>query len=179
MSYNREYRASKNSERETPDKLFDLLHYEFNFQLDAAATKENTKCTKYIDVKTNALDEPWNPNGAVWLNPPYSRGIIGQFMEMAWMMSAEYDTDVVCLVPADPSTRWWREHIVNDYNRLSEANISVEIRFLTPRVRFLFQGVPMKGGAMTPNAIVIYNRTYGSGYDRLTRYWNWDLNKYY
>ena len=176
MSYNKSYTPSKNSERETPDELFNLLDNEFNFALDAAATKENKKCALYIDEKTNALSIPWEVQGDIWLNPPYSRGIIGQFMEHAWKTAQEFECNIVCLVPADPSTLWWNENVLNKHGHID--NVHVEIRFLTPRVKFLYQGKPMKGGAMTPNAIIIYRGRMGNG-GRASRYWNWKLNKYY
>lgn len=176
MSYNKEYKASKNSERETPSKLFNLLDNEFHFTLDAAASKENTKCESYLSVGSNALSIPWITSGNIWLNPPYSRGILGLFLEHAWTMAQELETNIVCLVPADPSTQWWKEHVLDGYLRMNDVH--VEIRFLSPRVKFLYQGKPMKGGAMTPNAIVIYRGRKGSG-GRVNRYWSWDLDKYY
>ncbi len=177
MAYNKTYKPSKNSERETPYRLYSVLYKQFGFTLDAAATKENTKCERYIDKSMNALDGPWHPTGSVWLNPPYSRGLIGPFMEMAWRQIQEHKETVVCLVPADPSTRWWRYNVLDAGMHMN--GIEVEIRFLTQRVRFLLNGEPMTGGAMTPNAIVIYRYATRSAGSRYTRYWNWELDKYY
>ena len=71
----------------TPDNVFkDLCEYwEFEPNLDAAASKENTKCKYFIDEKTNAHNVDWvvffdearnNPKSQmtkVWINPPTSQ----------------------------------------------------------------------------------------------------------
>lgn len=180
MTYNKSYQASSNSERETPDELFNLLNKEFNFTIDAAATQENTKCPLYIDAEDDALAAPWITNdfrGPVWLNPPYSRGIIGKFVEMAVATASAMNETVVCLLPADPSTKWWRYHVLGGVNK-PYSNVYTEIRFLTPRVKFLLNGKPMKGGAMTPNAIVIFRGQTGN-FGRTVRFWNWVDSIYY
>ena len=179
MAYNKSYKASPNSEKETPDELFSPLNKEFNFILDAAATMRNTKCTLYISPAMDALSIPWvtkQARGSVWLNPPYSRGIIGQFVEMAVATASTERATVVCLLPADPSTNWWKYHVLGGTNK--PYRVHTEIRFLTPRVKFLLDGKPMKGGAMTPNVIVIF-RGLGGATGRVTRYWNWVDNLYY
>ena len=181
MAYNKNYQPRQDSSlRETPNKLFSLLDKEFNFILDAAATARNSKCTRYISPAMDSFATPWitsRAHGSVWLNPPYSRGMIGRFVEHAVATASTESITVVCLLPADPSTRWWRYHVLGGVNK-PYSNISTEIRFLTPRVRFLLDGMPMKGGAMTPNAIVIL-RGQGGNYGRTTRYWNWVDNLYY
>lgn len=40
---------------ETPQNLFDELDAEFHFTLDAAASEENHKCTRYFTQKEDGL----------------------------------------------------------------------------------------------------------------------------
>ena len=45
------------------------------FNLDVAATAENTKASRFYTAKDDALRQPWAKDaegGAVWCNPPYS-----------------------------------------------------------------------------------------------------------
>ena len=55
----------------TPYDLFQQLHAEFWFTLDAAATAENAKTPAYLSAELDALTLAWS--GTVWLNPPYSQ----------------------------------------------------------------------------------------------------------
>lgn len=64
--------SSKSNEWATPQGFFDKINAEFNFTLDAAATHENRKCTKYYNEQDNALVKSWD-NEIVWCNPPYGR----------------------------------------------------------------------------------------------------------
>ena len=44
----------------TPPKIFNRLDEEFNFTLDAAASKENAKCEKYYTKEDNGLKQSWD-----------------------------------------------------------------------------------------------------------------------
>lgn len=44
---------------ETPQDLFDKLHAEYNFTLDAAATGENAKLDNYYTEEDDALEQKW------------------------------------------------------------------------------------------------------------------------
>ena len=128
----------------TPHALFDALHQEFGFVLDAAATACNTKCRVFL---RNALtDEAW-PRGPVWLNPPYSK--CREFLAKA-TAEVRRGCTVVCLVPSRTDTRWWHE-CVWDRDR-HRPRPGVEIRFLKGRLRF--EGAP--AGAPFPSVILIF-----------------------
>jgi phage N-6-adenine-methyltransferase len=133
---------------ETPDWLFDALDREFSFHLDAAATGETTKCCKWISPEEDALGEaPWRPMfsetiGAVWLNPPYGRGV-GKWIERAYKESRH--RTVVVLTFARTDTRWWHEFAMK----------ASEIRFLRGRVRFLQDG-ETKTTAPAPSCLLVF-----------------------
>ncbi len=102
---------------QTPPKLFDELSKKYGpFDIDLAATKENSKCKDYYsdylkDVWANnkskhtikELLEMHFPNLTCWLNPPYSNPL--PFIEKAWRDSVY--CKIVLLVKVDPSTKWW------------------------------------------------------------------------
>jgi|TARA_A100001515_G_scaffold84254_2_gene66836 site-specific DNA-methyltransferase (adenine-specific) len=116
--------SSASTEWSTPQALYDHLHSRFNFSLDAASNGMNSKCPSYL---VDALTQPWDcPTKAVWLNPPWGRGI-GRFLDQAILQSREHKLTVVCLVPACTDTLWWSRY----------AWAAAEIWFLTGRLHFV------------------------------------------
>lgn len=117
-----------NDEWETPNSVFDPLHAEFAFTIDAAASDENHKLERYWTVAENGLDKPWYAE-RVWLNPPYSRGQLD-----LWLAKIDEEVNgpepaelVVALLPADTSTRYFHRYVIK----------ADEVRFLEGRVRFV------------------------------------------
>ena len=51
--------SSEKSYWETPQKLFNELDAEFHFTLDAAASDENHKCTRYFTQEDDGLQKNW------------------------------------------------------------------------------------------------------------------------
>jgi site-specific DNA-methyltransferase (adenine-specific) len=137
--------SSKDGTWTTPPDFFAHLNRLFGpFTLDAAASRENACCPKFLDKKIDALSVNWP--GVVYLNPPYGREI-GLWIEKARWEAHAYAgraTRVVCLVPARTDTKWWHEHIVL-------ANM---VLFLRGRLKF--------GGAATsapfPSAVAVFER---------------------
>ena len=109
--------SSKEWDYETPSWLFDSLKEIFNFTLDAAADKRNTKCIKYIDEKTNALIVDWETEGLWWLNPPWGRKYkkYSGYEIADWMSHAleqyEKGNEGVAIVSARTDTKWWHENV--------------------------------------------------------------------
>ena len=64
--------SRKSDEWETPQNLFNDLHNEFNFTLDAAASDELHKCPKYYTASDDGLAQSWE-HERVFVNPPYSK----------------------------------------------------------------------------------------------------------
>jgi phage N-6-adenine-methyltransferase len=116
----------------TPQYIFDWLDEEFHFGLDAACTFSNCKCERglfYPDY--DALTEDWSKDNElnetyrnVWLNPPYSNPL--PWVKKAYEEGTE-GTTVVCLLPADTSTKWFHDWVYG----------KAEIRFIKGRVRFV------------------------------------------
>src|SRR5262249_9073069 len=99
---------------------------EFHFKLDAAALPSNALCRKFFTPDDDALAQDWGSQ-AVWLNPPFTGGKPGAWVQKA-SEEAHKGATVVCLLPQWTSWRWWHQ-IVTKY--------AAEIGFLTRRpIRF-------------------------------------------
>jgi phage N-6-adenine-methyltransferase len=137
--------SSRSEEWATPQAFYDALDLEFHFTLDAAASKENAKCSQYIDKGQDALNMSWNyftTGDRVWCNPPYGRSI-GKWFAKARAEAAR-GALVVMLAHARTDTQWWHEHV---------QGIATEVRFVKGRLRF----GDSKNSAPFPSAVIIYD----------------------
>jgi phage N-6-adenine-methyltransferase len=144
--------SSKTDQWSTPQDFYDTLHAEFDFGLDAAADRSNTKCSLFIPKEWDALTADWVtivrafcPGQAVWLNPPYGRDI-GKWVAKAAAEAARGAT-VVMLIPARTDTRYWHEYI--EPIRLVRP---ADVRFVRGRLKF--GGV--KNSAPFPSVVVVF-----------------------
>lgn len=130
--------SSKSDEWSTPQDFFDKIHAELGpFDIDACATRENTKCgAHYFNKYEDGLTHPWL--GKVWLNPPYSQ--IKLWMKKAYEESQK-GALVVCLVPSRTDTRWFHDYAMKG-----------EVRFIRGRLKF----GGSKNSAPFPSALVIF-----------------------
>lgn len=124
----------------TPQKFFDELNKEFNFNLDPCATKENAKCRKFFTEEDNGLLQDWSGH-RVFCNPPYGRAIAA-WVKKCYEESQKPDTLVVMLIPARTDTSYFHEYIYN----------KAEIRFI--RGRLHFNESPQ--GAPFPSMVVVF-----------------------
>lgn len=149
----------------TPWPLFNRLHVEFTFTLDACAWADNAKVPRFYSAPFTSLGPfpitrplamrhtatmaatsgvdglalPWDAN--IWCNPPYGRALPD------WLAKAAAESQagapvIVLLTPARPDTRWWD----------IAANTCSEIRFIQRRIRF--QGADQ--GAAFPSAVLVW-----------------------
>jgi hypothetical protein len=152
--------SSKSDEWETPQDLYDQLHAEFNFDVDAAATAENTKCPSWygpggiygwecgIDAmlcEAGHVDEAQFVSVWAWCNPPYSRGLQSRFIE-----AAARRREVVMLLPARTDTKAFHAHIWDGENRRPRPG--VEVRFIKGRLKF----GGCKDAAPFPSMVVVF-----------------------
>lgn len=102
---------SSSNEWSTPQKLFDRLNAEWEFNVDAAAAPWNAKCPVYWTKRMNALNRRWY--GRVWLNPPYGKGQLPRWMAKARRETLAGRVEAIgCLVPAYTSETWWQENVL-------------------------------------------------------------------
>ena len=117
----------------TPNKIFKKLDAEFHFTLDVCAVAENTKVENYLKGPctgrkdcTCGLCTDWGTN-MCWMNPPYSKGEIEQWIKKA-MDSVEKGAGVVALTHLACSPKWAQE--------ILKSTLLYELRFVYPRIQF-------------------------------------------
>ncbi len=104
----------------TPAWLFEELHEEFDFTVDAAAGSGNTKVPRFWSLEDDGLKQDWSRE-RVWCNPPYGAQVAH------WVEKAIADNGLaVLLVPVRSETVWWHRAIA----------AVAEIRFIRGRVHF-------------------------------------------
>ena len=162
--------SSASDDWRTPSELFAVLDKEFTFTLDAACSRENSLCGHGYTKEMDAFTADWvggsqrlaGGRGAVWLNPPYSRGLQARFIQKARDESAKFQGPIVCcLIPARPDTAIWQSVIFP---------CASEIRFIKGRLRFV--GAP--ASAPFPSAVVIFGQDNDG--QKITG-WNWRAAK--
>jgi len=144
---NKELMFSHDStEWRTPLDFFLMLDEEFSFELDAAATEENSLCPVYFDKEDDALSDKnsWHPCKSIFINPPYGRGI-GDWVAKAWHESQKGCT-VVLLLPARTDTAWFHDWVQG----------KAEVRFLRGRIRFSDPEGKQMAPAPFPSLLAIY-----------------------
>lgn len=151
------YKGTDSDEWETPHELFKRLHDEFQFTVDAAASKQNAKLPRYWTTRDDGLAQDWSGE-RVWVNPPYSRP--GPWLYKAAQTRRE-GAHVVMLVPASVGSRvWWQwvwPHVA-------------EIRILYGRLKFLCNGTAAYP-ARFESAVLIYRPV--PTLQRKVIPWNW------
>lgn len=91
----------------TPSELVAWMESEYgDYDIDAAASKENAVCEKFYSKETNCLKRWWGGNKHIWLNPPYSN--ITPFVKKA-IEQMEHNNQIDILLPCDTSTGWFYE----------------------------------------------------------------------
>lgn len=107
----------------TPRHVFDPLNQEFGFDLDVCASDGNAKCDRYFTRSDDGLQQDWG-RSRCWMNPPYGRGLLEQWLAKA-LESSRNGAFVVALLPVDTSTDWWHNYVVH-----------AELRFRHGRIKF-------------------------------------------
>ncbi len=122
------------TEWETPPEIFNPLNREFNFTVDVAARKWNTKIPEnYFTPELNGLGQSWREE-TVWCNPPYGADNITQWLKKA-VAEREHGTTTVLLLPASID-RIWFYTLVWDV-AANRPRPGIELRFFEGRIKFL------------------------------------------
>lgn len=107
----------------TPTWLFDELHAEFDFTVDAAACAESAKLERYWCLEDDGTVKSW-AGERIWCNPPYGKATT------LWVDKAifsRHNTPLsVLLVPSRTDTHWFQRAL---------DHVS-ELRFIRGRVHF-------------------------------------------
>lgn len=99
-----------------------------NIDLDPATNETAqtiVKATNFLTAETNGLIHEWK--GRIWLNPPYSNGLMGQFIEK-FLSEFEHGriTEAIVLTHNNTDTGWWH----------GLANAAVALCFPRGRIAF-------------------------------------------
>ena len=147
--------SSASDEWETPQYIYDLLNAEFNFEVDLAATKENTKCESFYSKESNSLEQDWGGTfDRGWINPPYSRNQCAKFIDKA-ARQRRRGFMTVMLLPSRTDTKAFHAHVY-DVSKWKPRD-GVEIRFIAGRLKFSNS----KNSAPFPSMIVIFRPEIG------------------
>ena len=139
MTINQSLFQSDKQDWQTPPSVFEPLHREFGFTIDAAASSENALLPRYWNEENDAIKQDWSGE-RIWCNPPY-----GRYQREFIRKAAEMQADVtVLLIPARPDTAAWHDWIFP----------YAEIRFIRGRIKF----VGAKNSAPFPSAIVVWRK---------------------
>ncbi len=113
----------------TPWPLFNELHEEFNFTIDAAASPENAKLPLYVTKEQNAFE--YNFSGhRVWCNPPCNgAGTVKRWVSyFSWKTYLGHIPLAVLLVPRKTEQTFFYNLCWNDRR--------CEVRFVRGRIQF-------------------------------------------
>ena len=136
----------------TPQDIWERLKNEFNFTLDACASKENHLLPKYYTKENSCLDKDWTGE-VVYCHPMFDMHI-GNFVQKAY----ESRCTTIMLLPASTHTRYFHKYIYR--------NPKCEIEFLEkPKQGFNFGNedgtiaeIPKgKVGYIKPLMIIVFN----------------------
>src|SRR5512146_2479857 len=132
-------------DRETPASVFDPLHAEFAFTLDAAASRENFRYPHYCTLAgtydervgtefdaRHGLEYPW-AGERVWINPPFS--VLRPWIERSWDEPAE----LVCiLLPNNRAEQPFYQELIEPFRDRPGSVLTT--RNLPKRRPFLYKG---------------------------------------
>ena len=92
----------------TPQWLVDDLVSEFGiFDLDPCCTPESAKAPKFFTIEDDGLSQPWF--GRVFMNPPYSKGILPWVTKVLGEVNSGNAEMVVALLPIGNYAKWIEE----------------------------------------------------------------------
>jgi len=151
---NKKIRQTRTTEMDfwTPPDLFAAISREFGpFTLDAAASAENTKTSRFYTEAMNALERRWR--GTVWCNPPYRREMRASFGTKSWIAKAVEETrsrratKCVLLIPAYTDLASFHELVLPN---------ATHIIYIKARVRFEGPNLCAGVSARHPSMVVVF-----------------------
>jgi ParB family chromosome partitioning protein len=113
------------------------------------AAQQRVQAKKFYTEADDGLAQPWH--GRVWLNPPYSRGLVNRFaFKLLAELWARHTTEAIVLVNAQTDAEW--------FQRLRDA--AAADCFTNRRIRFLdADGRRLGAPPMTGQAFLYFGPT--------------------
>lgn len=149
--------SSKKRNWPTPVPLFQWCDKKYGkFQMDFAASKENTKCKFWLGPGSRCPDafavEDWSFGGRIkkgFLNPEYGRGITGKWVKYAYHQAMSGSGLVICmLLPSRTDQAWYHDYLWKPFKK-DQCDLE------PIKGRVWFEGA--KNGAPFPSVIATYN----------------------
>jgi phage N-6-adenine-methyltransferase len=142
----------------TPIELYEKLNEEFHFDLDAACDNKNCLCAYALTKEMDSLKHEWaeytmdngEPVRSIFLNPPYGRGQIREFVRKAYLESTLGAT-VVCLLPFSGAS-WFTEYCLH----AAEIRILGRVKY----IGFAADGSLIKNSPTFDSCIVVFKPGY-------------------
>lgn len=138
----------------TPPALYEALHREFEFTLDAAADDGNAQADRYFDLELDALRMSW-AGERVFCNPPYGREL-EEWVAHGWRQASIDGALVVMVLPARTGNAWFHRYVLPH----------AEVRFIRGRLNFT-KGAPGRFRAPFDSMVVVF-RPYVLGAGHIT-----------
>ena len=152
----------------TEDHLYkELIKWaKVNPLIDAAASKENTKCDFYFSKEDDALTQEWIIPRAfpfvnyadIWLNPPLGKGMTKKFVLKAIEQYKKYNMNILMLLPAGVIPRAYFQPIWDNFAYHYTVDRPVEIKPIIPRPKFLYKGEKAKWSARNDYIAVLLKK---------------------
>lgn len=149
----------------TPEVEFEKWHSLFNFNVDAAASREDAKVRSdgvdgeafgryYTEAEDGRKPEHYQPGDRVWCNPPYT--YLLPWLKVARETSRDLEDVLWCLLlPVSTDTRWFHRYCYDE--RLQRPREGVELRFLPYRIPFDPPPGQTAPGPRAPSLVVIFH----------------------
>jgi phage N-6-adenine-methyltransferase len=108
--------SSESVEWNTPPEFLDLLYplVGGGFACDPCSPRNDgpTKALVHFTAEDDGLTLEWPP-GAIWVNPPYARGLTGQWVARCREQAEISGGPIFVLIPARTDTAWWHDHVAD------------------------------------------------------------------
>jgi len=126
----------------TPEHIIRALG-PFDLDPSAPVVRPWPTATKHYSIEDDGLSQPWD--GCVWLNPPYSRSQIKE-----WINRMVAHNNGIALLAARTDTAIWQKLIFPTATAIS---------FLEGRIRFCHvNGTPAQGSFTSPLVLIAWGK---------------------
>lgn len=92
--------------------LYPLVGGEFACDPCSPRPDGPTKALVHFTAEDDGLALDWPP-GAAWVNPPYARGLTGQWVAKCREQAEAGGGPIFALIPARTDTAWWHEYVAD------------------------------------------------------------------
>lgn len=101
--------SSDKQDWQTPEIVLDLVREVGLISLDPCTSLDNpVNAAHFYTEKEDGLIQPWDTDGVIFVNPPYSD--IPKWAEKC--AKEGINNEIIALVPARTDTRWWHYNII-------------------------------------------------------------------